>query len=187
MEAEHRQKPNWDTLYQIAELQGGYFTSEQAHSAGYSPQLLKYNLGKRIERIRRGIYRLIHFPLQENSDYIVDWLWSERTGVFAFDTALFLHNLSDALPSKRTMLVPSSWRKRRLQPPEGLVLRFGEVEQPSWLDAIPVTNVFKTLQMCSTKPQFWDLFQQGMEEAFERGALLDEQYQALKLIESPYE
>ena len=61
--------PDWAALYATAETQAGHFTLAQAEACGYSPQLLQKHLaGERIERVRRGIYRLAHFPRTEN-----DW------------------------------------------------------------------------------------------------------------------
>ena len=57
------QKPDWDQLYETAGSQEGHFTTKQAEDAGYSPQLLAKHLrAGRIARVRRGIYRLVHFP-----------------------------------------------------------------------------------------------------------------------------
>ena len=78
-------------------------------------------------RVRRGVYRVVHFPASEHEDLIVLWLWAGQVGVFSHETALALHDLSDALPGKVHMTVPSSWRRRRLRIPAGLVLHFADV------------------------------------------------------------
>ncbi len=78
-------------------------------------------------RVRRGIYRLVHFPASEHEDLVVLWLWAEQAGVFSHETALALHDLSDALPGKVHLTVPASWRRRRLRVPAGLVLHFADV------------------------------------------------------------
>ena len=51
-------------------------------------------------RLRRGIYRLVHFPAGEHEELIELWLWTERTGLASHQTALALHGLSDALPAQ---------------------------------------------------------------------------------------
>ena len=56
--------------------------------------------------VRRGIYRLVHFPASDHEDLVVLWLWSEQAGVFSHETALALHDLSDALPGKVHMTLP---------------------------------------------------------------------------------
>src|SRR5438552_2033517 len=91
-------KPSWDRLYETAAGQSGHVTTRQAADAGYSPQLLiKHIHAGRIVRVRRGIYRLVHYPAGEHEELVVAWLWFESAGVFSHQTALSLHGLSDAL------------------------------------------------------------------------------------------
>jgi predicted transcriptional regulator of viral defense system len=66
-----------------------------------------------LQRLRRGIYRIARFPPTENEDLIVIWLWSRRDGVFSHDTALSLHQLSDALPTRYHITVPTASPPRR--------------------------------------------------------------------------
>lgn len=163
--------PDWDALFEVAQGQAGYFTTRQAASAGYSPQLLAYLGNKRVERVRRGIYRLVHFPASDHEDLIVLWLWAEQTGVFSHETALALHDLSDALPGKVHMTVPPSWRRRRLRVPAGLVLHFadvGDADRASY-SAVPVTAPLRTLRDCIEANVASDLVRQGILQARRRG------------------
>src|SRR5438105_4112053 len=115
--------PAWGRLYETAAAQAGYVTQEQAVEAGYSPQLVRYYVREgRLERAARGVLRLVHFPPSDHEDLAVLWLWSEQRGTFSHETALMLHDLSDALPRKRHMTLPISWAKRRLRVPSGLTL-----------------------------------------------------------------
>src|SRR5690349_25003862 len=101
-------KPSWNRLYEAASELEGHFTTQQAADAGYSPQLLRKHIqAGRIVRVRRGIYRLVHFPSSVHEELVVIWLWSERQGVFSHQTALSLHGLSDVLPSKSHLTVPA--------------------------------------------------------------------------------
>src|SRR5512139_1302571 len=115
--------PSWDALYEIASAQEGLFTTAQAGEAGYSPQLLQKHLSaRRIQRVRRGVYRLVHFPPGDHEDLAAVWLWSDREGVFSHETALFLHGLSDVLPTRVHLSVPAEWQGRRLRVPPGVAL-----------------------------------------------------------------
>ena len=106
--------PDWDALFELAQGQQGYFTTSQAASVGYSSQLLyKYLRNGTVTRVRRGVYRLVHFPADQEEDLVPLWLWSERVGVFSHETALALQDLSDALPSRVHMTLPAAWRNRR--------------------------------------------------------------------------
>ena len=65
-------KPSWANLYETASAQEGYFTTKQAASAGYSlPLIHKHVKAGRMQRIRRGIYRLVHFPAGEHEDLAI--------------------------------------------------------------------------------------------------------------------
>src|SRR5262245_4639642 len=106
--------PSWDRLFETAGAQEGYFTTQQAAEAGYSSQLLlKHIHAGRVARIRRGIYRLVHFPSGEHEDLVTAWLWSERAGIVSHQSALALHGISDVLPAQLHLTLPRAWRSRR--------------------------------------------------------------------------
>lgn len=171
--------PDWDLLFEIALSQEGLFTTEQAAEAGYSPQLLAHHLGSgNITRVRRGVYRIVHFPAGDHEELTTLWLWSEHQGVFSHQTALALHHLSDVLPSQVHLTLPEPWRRRRLRVPDGVVLHFAEVseDEMKWIGPIPVTGPLRTLNDCADgdiepdilRSAAWDALDQGLVE---RGAL----------------
>jgi predicted transcriptional regulator of viral defense system len=159
-------------LYELAASQDGLFTTAQAKSAGYSPELLIHRLGTgKFHRVQRGIYRIRHFPAGEQEDLVAIWLWSEQQGIFSHVTALFLHGLSDALPSRAHLTLPVKWRRRRLRIPPGLELHFADVTeaQRSWIGVVPVTNPLTTLADCAATHLSPDLLEQARQEANTRG------------------
>jgi predicted transcriptional regulator of viral defense system len=165
--------PDWDALFGVAQAQAGYFATRQAARAGYSPQLLAYLGDKKVLRVRRGIYRLVHFPSSDHEDLVVSWLWSEQAGVFSHETALALHDLSDALPNKVHLTMPASWRRRRLRVPAGVVLHFadvGERERTSF-GAVPVTVPLRTLADCIDADLAPGLLDQAISQARRRGLI----------------
>lgn len=175
---EDSNQPSWDELFDVAQAQSGYFTTAQAARSGYSrPLLHKYLAAGKLVRVRRGVYRIVHFPASEQEDLVVLWLWAEQVGVFSHETALMLHDLSDALPSKVHLTVPVSWRRRRLRVPAGLVLHFadvGETERASY-SAVPVTAPFRTLLDCIEADAAPDLVRQGILQARRRGMVSAEE------------
>lgn len=167
-----RKMPDWNALYGIAEAQSGHFTTAQAAAAGYSSQLLhKYVASGRIVRVRRGIYRITHFPAAEREDLVVFWLWGEQAGVFSRETALALHDLSDVLPAKVHMTVPRSWRERRLRIPRGLILHHADLadHEWEWREAVPITTPLRTLFDCIDAHVAPDLVRQALGQARTRG------------------
>lgn len=170
--------PDWDALYATAEAQAGHFTLAQAEACGYSPQLLHKHLAReRIERVRRGIYRLTHFPRTENEELVALWLWSDQQGVFSHETSLALHDLSDVLPRTVHMTVPEAWRKRRLRVPDGLVLHYRDLVKRSrtWLDAVPLTAPLQVLAECIDAHIAPELIEQARRQARRRGLISSEE------------
>lgn len=167
-------RPDRDRLYEIAASQDGYFTTAQAADAGYSTHLLLYHIGRgTFTRARRGVYRLVHFPVGEHEDLTILWLWSERAGVYGHETGLLLHGLSDALPAQSHMTVPLAWRNRRLRVPDQLVLSFADIEPGgrSWVGTVPVTSPARTITDCVRAHVAPDLIRQALTQGLERGLL----------------
>lgn len=169
-----RRPPDWDSLFEVAQGQDGYFTTAQAALSGYSrPLLHKHLAGGRIVRVRRGVYRVVHFPASDREDLVVFWLWSQQAGVFSHETALALHDLSDALPSKAHLTLPAGWRRRRLRVPAGLVLHFadvGERDRTSF-GAVPLTAPLRTLEDCIAADLAPGLLDQAFGQARRRGLI----------------
>jgi predicted transcriptional regulator of viral defense system len=164
--------PSWQSLYDTAASQEGLFTTRQAAAAGYSdPLLAHYQKVGRIARIRRGIYRLVHFPSGEQEELVTAWLWTDAMGVVSHQTALALQGLSDALPGQIHLTLPLMWRQRRFRVPDGLVLHYADVppQDRSWNGAVPVTSTRRTLNDCAFEGLSPDLLRQATKQALTRG------------------
>lgn len=173
-ESTNESRPDWDALFEVAQGQQGYFTTAQAASAGYSPQLLyKYLRNGTVTRVRRGVYRLVHFPADQEEDLVPLWLWSDRVGVFSHETALAVQDLSDALPSRVHMTVPEAWRHRRLKVPEGLVLHYADLDESELRHAavVPFTAPKRTIDDCIAEHLSPDLVHQAVAQARRRGMI----------------
>ena len=164
--------PDRAALFAVASSQDGYFTTDQAAEAGYSRPLLDHHLHSgRFIRVRRGVYRLVEYPPGEHEDLVVAWLWSRRQGVFSHETALALHQLSDALPAHLHLTLPASWAKRRLVVPDGLRLHFAAVAagERAWVGAVPVTTPLRTIRDCTAAHVAPDLVAQAVRDGLARG------------------
>ena len=182
-------RPSWDRLYQIAAAQVGYFTSQQALTAGYSSQLLlKHVRAGRVARIRRGIYRLVHFPASEHEELAVAWLWSERAGVFSHQTALALHGLSDVLPAQIHLTLPQKWRHRRFRVPDGILLHYADVPADSrvWFGPVPVTSPRRTLRDCARAHVSPELLRQAAHQAIRRGLVVERELLEVERALEPF-
>lgn len=71
----------WDyKLYEIAELQHGYFTAAQARDAGVlQVRLVQLHNSGDIERVSRGVYRLARLPISPLGQYMEASLWPRGT------------------------------------------------------------------------------------------------------------
>jgi predicted transcriptional regulator of viral defense system len=170
--------PSWDRLYEIASGQEGLLTTAQAAEAGYSTALLvKYVRNGRLLHVRRGIYRLAHFPAGAHEDLVVFWLWSEQQGVFSHETALSLHQLSDVLPTRVHLTLPASWAKRRLRVPVELGLHFADLApaERTWFEAFPVTTPLRALHECAQAYFSPELLLQARAQALTRGLVRREE------------
>lgn len=169
--------PDWDRLYQTAAEQRGLFTTRQAARAGYSPQLLNHHAkAGRIRRLRRGVFRLVHFPPSDEEPLVEVWLWAERKAVFSHETALSLHDLSDVLPHRVHVTLPAAWSRRRLRVPEGVVLHHAAVSSrdQTWVGVLPVTTPERTIADCIDAHVSPDLVAQAIGQARARGLLSPE-------------
>ena len=173
--------PSWSSLCEFATAQDGLFTLAQAKEAGYSPQLLQHYIKQdRVERERRGIYRLAHYPRGEHDDLVADWLWTRNEGVVSHDTALALHGLSDILPTRRHLSVPASWRRRPRKAPRGIELHYGlppEADR-AWYGCLPITKPLRTYLDCCDAHLTPDLLEQARREALDRGLFSEAELEA---------
>ncbi len=165
-------RPDWSGLYEIAAAQEGLFTTKQAAEAGYSAQLLIHHIrAGRARRVRRGVYRLVHFPAGDHEDLVAAWLWSEQAGVVSHETALALLGLSDVLPSRIHLTLPASWRARRFRVPKGVALHHADVPAAdrTWMGAVPITSACRTLADCAQASLSPELLRQAARQALLRG------------------
>jgi predicted transcriptional regulator of viral defense system len=175
--------PDWDRLFEVAAAQDGLFTTQQAAEAGYSPQLIVHHLhAGRMVRVRRGVYRLVHFPAGDHEDLTVIWLWSGMQGVFSHQTALALHDLSDTLPSQLHLTLPAAWQQRRLRVPDGVILHFGDVPEGDrrWFGPVPATAPLRTLEDCAAEHLPPELLRAAARDALGRGLVTRRELVAVK-------
>ena len=163
-----------DSLYRLAESQAGYFTAQQALAAGMDRSTLRHHArqGGRYERVRRGLYRLRHFPSSPQEHVVAAWL-ALRNGpaVVSHESALELYELSDVIPKAVHITLPRAKRGQRARPG----VRFHTVEHPPSsaeirrVAGVPVTDPERTIVdslEAGTQPEQIEL---AVRQALERG------------------
>jgi len=164
----------WAALFNIAVGQEGFFSAAQAKEAGCSQQLLgRYLATGKVERVHRALYRIVHFPRGENEDLIALWLWSKNEGVISHETALFLHQLSDALPARAHLTLPKAWSRREVKLPPRVTVSYDDLadEDRTWHGPVPVTTVRRTLADCLHANVSAELVAQASAQAAGRGLI----------------
>jgi predicted transcriptional regulator of viral defense system len=162
-----------DKLYQIAEAQAGYFTTGQAEAAGVDrPRLSRNAAAGRLQRVRRGVYRLTHFPRSRHEDLFIAWLETGPHSVISHDSALGLYDLSDALPAAIHVTVPRTASRRR----HGLRLHTGRIspEEITSYEGLPVTTVARTIADVALEGLSEEVVEQAVREAISAGLVQPE-------------
>lgn len=156
-------------LVALAVRQGGYFTTGQAEDVGVSRRMLSYYHDRSdLDRDSYGIYRVSWLPHHRFGDVIVSCLWaSPESAAASMETALAVHGLSDAMPSKIHITVPHQFTGRR----KGVVLHVAPLSAKHRVVVrdVPVTSVARTLVDVAARNR--ELAAQAKEEALIRGVV----------------
>jgi predicted transcriptional regulator of viral defense system len=180
-------KNSRDKLFEVADRQQGFFTSQQAENCGFHRSHFHRLLdsGEWI-RENRGIYRLSRYPISDRPD-LIEWaLWSRNKkgdiqGVWSHETALDLYSLCDIMPTKLHMTVPKNFR-RSMHPPSVLKLYFSDLQKTDWVEqqGYCVTTPIRTLLDLAETRQISDEFlKQAVLEGHRKGIVLQQQIDAL--------
>lgn len=91
--------------------------------------------------------------------------------MLSHQTALALHGLSDVLPARVHLTVPSAWRHRRFRLSPEVVLHHTDVadEDRAWFGAVPVTTPRRTLSDCAKEGLSPEVLGQAARQALRRG------------------
>lgn len=183
-------RSNDKQLFEIASVQEGYFTARQAMKAGYQFNNHPYHV-KRGNWIRehRGIYRLSNFPTGPDGQYVLWVLWScnrqgKPQGVYSFDTALNIYEVSDVMPAKLHMTVPINFR-RSTEIPAVIELHRAELREIDVRkkNGYSVTTPLRTiLDLVHSKSTPEEIIKQAVVEFRVKGLLTENEL--VKLVET---
>ena len=160
--------PNFDHLYQIAEDQAGYFTTQQAHKAGYSLERLSdLTMRGQFIRIEQGVYRLTHFPATLFEDLHIASLKTGPSSVISHESALAVFELSDILPTAVHVIIPKTGSRRR----KGVQFHTPKLQEDeiSQREGLRVTRVERTIADVILRGVSYQHIRQAIQEALQRG------------------
>lgn len=126
---------------------------------------------QKIEPVGSDVFHLVQFPRFDQEELLSLWLRTDRRGVFSFDTALALNELSDILPRRRHITVPPGWDPGDQRIDAGVVLHYAEVDPDEirWLGPVPYTAPLRTLRDCIASHLSPDLIEQAIDDGLRRG------------------
>ena len=178
-------------LHEMAETQQGFFTAKQAKAAGFAENTHPYHVGVgNWIREYRGIYRLALFPPTEHPDLVRWALWSRNRdevveGVYSYQTALSLYDLSDLNPAKLHMTVPVHFR-RNSETPGVLILHYADLPQGDTEAAQgfkftrPLRTILDLLEADAVPRSF---LRQALRQALSRGLINRHEIRSVNLGE----
>lgn len=173
------QQTAFDGLFALAEGQQGYFTAKQAMDVGYLLGSQAHHVKARNwVRVERGIYRLARFPQSSEEQLVIYALWSRNRagsteGVYSHQTALSVHELSDANPAKLHMTVPSAFR-RSAKVPKILALHRANLDEKDveQRQGFAVTRPLRTIaDLVEADSVSQDIVEQALTEGWQRGLI----------------
>lgn len=174
---------NKHQLFEIADRQQGYFTNAQAELCGFSrTNFHRYLSNGEWVKEGRGIYRLTQYPITNRPELVLWSLWSRNKsgaaqGVWSYETALDIYELSDVMPPKMHMTVPKKFRKRAATP-KVLVLHFEDLakEDIRFQQGYMVTSPLRTLiDIVESNRLSDDLVSQALHDALHKGVVSREE------------
>jgi len=113
--------PDHAKLFCIASEQAGYFTTAQAHDAGFSSPLIRHHVRTgRFVHVARGLYRLRDYPSTPREEVLAAWLRLAPKAAVSHESALDILGLSDVIPDAIHLTVPRTFRK--LNPAPGVLI-----------------------------------------------------------------
>ena len=174
-----------EKLFEVADRQQGYFTSQQAEGCGYSRSNFHRFLssGEWVKEIR-GVYRLALYSIPDRAELVLWTLWSrnkkgEPQGVWSHETALDIHELTDVMPAKMHMTVPKRFR-RSCPIPGLLILYFNDLalQDVEVRQGYRVTTPLRTLvDVVRTQSVSLDQVELGIRQALNRGLISERDIQ----------
>ena len=163
-------------IFEIASQKQGYFTAKQALQAGFSYRMqYHYKHASHWLEIERGVFRLAQYPNSPSEDLVRWSLWSRNRAdnpqaIISHQTALSIHELSDVMPAKVYLTVPTTFRKKI---PEGCiiyksVINSDEIEQR---EGFRITNPLRTIIDVAEGNLSMDHLEQAVRDACDKGFL----------------
>jgi predicted transcriptional regulator of viral defense system len=158
-------------LWRVASAQRGYFTAAQAREVGYSYQAQHHHTQRgNWVAVDRGIYRFHEFDMLPSGedDHLARWaLWGKGRAIVSHTTALAVHDLGTANPSRIHLTVPPGFRQKS----DGAVLHRADLTDDEIDDygGYRVTSPVRAIVESAAARMDQDVVDSAVTEAIQRG------------------
>lgn len=140
-----------DELWNIADIQHGFVTAQQATEAGVSKQALQMLVYRgTLDRVAHGVYRFPKYPISEHDQKMLAVLWTRvPEAALSHETALDLYGISDVNLSRIHVTV-SKRRRLRREGGEEYVVHYEDLNsgQIGWREEIPTVKPATAIAQC---------------------------------------
>lgn len=170
-------------VYELAAEQNGYLTAAQAVDAGVARDAVtKMAARGTLERVSRGVYRLVQFPGSPMDPYVEATLWpAPAQGVISHETALSIYGMSDVNPARIHVTVPRATRVRRTVPKRLAIHRLDlGASDVNIYEGVRVTTPERTIRDCHAAHLGPALIRQAILDGRRAGHLRVRQAQRLE-------
>lgn len=163
-----------DDLWEIAALQHGFVTAQQAVEAGVAKDSLQKLVGRgTLDRVAFGVYRFPKYPVTEADPYALAVLWTRvPEAVLSHETALDAYGISDVNPNEIHVTVGKHRRLRRGDG-QGYVVHYEDLnrEQIGWWQEVPTVTAATAIVQCIEYGTPTYLLRQALENARAQGRI----------------
>ncbi|MGH9449727.1 MAG: type IV toxin-antitoxin system AbiEi family antitoxin domain-containing protein [Terriglobia bacterium] len=196
MKAEHTPfmpRTRMDELFSLADANDGLLTSKQAREMGIKDSvLIRLAQRGRLERMARGVYRIVHYPAARFAQYREAVLWAQASHgpqriALSHETAFLLFGISDANPANVHLTVPKQARLRR-EKPDWIAIHRANLapDDLTQHEGMPVTSIERTVIDVLTTTHRIDLVRQAIADARREGYLNSEHAARLRQTVNRY-
>lgn len=163
-----------DELWDIAEMQHGFVTAQQAADLGVTKGALQMMVHRgTLDRAAFGVYRFPQYPVDEHDQKMLAVLWTRAPeAALSHETALDAYELCDVNPNRIHVTVGKDRRLRRADGGE-YVIHYEDLAraQIGWWQEIPTVTAKTAIAQCLDYGTPTYLLRQAIEQGYARGYL----------------
>ena len=171
-----------DALRNVADVQHGFVTAQQATELGVSKQALQMLVHRgTLERATHGVYRFPKYPVGEFDRLMLAVLWTRvPEAVLSHETALDAYEISDVNPNRIHVTVGKDRRFRRASGGD-YVVHYQDLtpKQVGWWQEIPTVTPVTAIEQCLVYGTPTYLLRQAIERGHAQGYLKTAERDAL--------